>query len=67
MLNDTDRAFIESVSARLLAGKTYQEIADEEGMPLGTLYGRIRGLGYKTQKRLVPIHAEPINPQGQAA
>jgi hypothetical protein len=66
-MQDTDRDFVRRVSAGLEAGLTYQQIADREGMTLPTLYGRIRALGYRTQKRLVPIHAPDIDRPGAAA
>lgn len=61
MLNLEDHEFIKRVNRSLMAGLTYQEIADSECVPLGTMYARIRRLGYQTAKRLVPIHAKPLD------
>ncbi len=67
MISDSDKAFIERVDQGLAAGWTWEQIAEAEGMPLGTLYGRVRALGYKAAKRLVPINAPALNGQEQAA
>ena len=61
MISETDRELIERVDLALAADKTYRQIANDEGLPLGTLYHRIRALGYKTKKRLAPIHAPSLN------
>jgi hypothetical protein len=60
MTSETDRQFIQDVDTRLQRGETWQHIADTYDMPLSTLYLRIKSLGYRTGKRLVPIHAEPV-------
>lgn len=67
MLNEIDRAFIERVSSGLAAGQTFQQIADQEDMPLSTLYNRIRSLGYKTAKSLAPINAPALDNHHGAA
>ena len=51
---------ITMVNRRLSEGRTWDEISSEVGVPLGTLYAKIRRMGYKTGKRLVPIHAPEL-------
>lgn len=65
MINDSDRDFITLVNTRLQQGHTWQQIANEVEQPLSTVYLRIRRLGYKVGKSLVPINAKPLN--GKAA
>ena len=67
MLSDSDRAFIESVDRDLQKGETWQSIADAHGIPLSTLYLRVKAMGYRTSKRLVPIHAPVLDTDHQAA
>ena len=55
-----DQKIIETVDRMLAEDKTWEEIASCLHVPLGTLHTKVRRLGYKTGKRLVPIHAPSL-------
>ena len=61
MINDEDRALIQRVDQGLRANKGLQDMADEEDIPLSTLYLKVTRLGYRIGKRLVPINAPEIS------
>jgi hypothetical protein len=60
MISDIDQAFIEDIDRKLREGFTWQQIADNAGLPLGTVYTRVRTLGYRVTKRLEPINAPAL-------
>jgi hypothetical protein len=66
MISDSDRQLIERVNTGLQDGETWQQIADALDMPLSTLYLRIKALGYRVSKRLVPIHAPALDQEHAA-
>lgn len=58
----TEKELVEQVAARLLGGESVKEIAAALGYAnVNTLYQQLYRLGYKVGKRLVPIHAEPLD------
>lgn len=58
---------LRQVDGRLRDGASYREIADELGVPLQTLYARIRSAGYRSARGLEPVSAEPLNSKEVAA
>lgn len=66
MANADDTAFIQRVNRALAENRTYAQIAEAEGVAVTTLFYRVRSLGYKTAKRLVPVHAPAVDTDAAA-